>query len=304
MEEETKQEITENCCGIPARNGKKNIWKYASAVLAVLLLIVIAADKGVFAQGASRQNIAAKSVDFINKNLLTGGAVVSLIDVTEKNNLYLLKLNVDGQMFDSYVSKDGSLLFPSAIDMTKALPTQQPIKSAEVTADDDPSFGLADAPITIIVFSDYQCPYCVRAELTLKQVADTYKDEVRIVFRDFPLGFHQYAQLAAEASECADEQGKFWEYHDLLFAKQPEWSPVGIDKFKEYALDLGLDASQFNACLESGKYADEVGKDLEDGQAAGVTGTPAFFVNGAFVSGAQPFSTFQQIIEQELNKGK
>ncbi len=303
MEGETKQEATENCCGIPEKNEKKNIWKYASAVLAAILLIVVAADRGVF-ESAGGQEIATKAIDFINKNLLTGGAVASLVDVKEKNNLYLLKLNVNGQVFDSYVSKDGSLLFPSAVDMTKELPTQQPGKSVEASADDDPSLGPLSAPVTIIVFSDYQCPFCARVEPTLKQVMDTYKEEVRLVFRDFPLGFHQYAQLAAEASECADEQGKFWEYHDLLFAKQSEWSPVGINKFKEYALDLGLDASQFNACLESGKYADEVKKDLEEGQAAGVTGTPAFFVNGVLVSGAQPFSTFQQIIEQELNKGK
>ena len=116
--------------------------------------------------------------------------------------------------------------------------------------------------------------------------------------RDFPLtSIHPYAQKAAEASECADDQGKFWEYHDLVFANQ---SAIDVDSLKGYAGQLGLDTGTFDECLDEGKQSSEVEKDLEDGQASGVTGTPAFFINGQLVSGAQPFTVFQQIIDQLL----
>jgi len=118
------------------------------------------------------------------------------------------------------------------------------------------------------------------------------------VVRDFPLtSIHPYAQKAAEASECADDQGKFWEYHDLVFANQ---SAIDVDSLKGYAGQLGLDTGTFDECLDEGKQSSEVEKDLEDGQASGVTGTPAFFINGQLVSGAQPFTVFQQIIDQLL----
>jgi protein-disulfide isomerase len=118
------------------------------------------------------------------------------------------------------------------------------------------------------------------------------------VVRDFPLNsIHPFAQKAAEASECADDQGNFWEYHDLLYANQ---SAIDVDSLKGYAGQLGLDTGTFDECLDEGKQSSEVEKDLEDGQASGVTGTPAFFINGELVSGAQPFTVFQQIIDQLL----
>jgi protein-disulfide isomerase len=118
----------------------------------------------------------------------------------------------------------------------------------------------------------------------------TYGDEIRFVYRDFPLtSLHQYAEKAAEASECADDQGKFWEYHDLLFANQ---SALDVDSLKSYAAQLGLDTAKFNDCLDSGKQTSEVQKDAADAQAAGATGTPAFFVNGLLVSGALPFEDY------------
>ncbi len=168
-----------------------------------------------------------------------------------------------------------------------------------VSSDDDPSIGPDNAPITVIEFSDYQCPYCERAEPTVKQILSKYKDKVKFVYRDFPLGFHPYAQKAAEASECADEQKKFWEYHDILFKNQ---NALDIESLKKYAKELKLDESKFNKCLDSGKYASETQKDFEDGQKAGVSGTPTFFINGIKVVGAQPYNVFEQAIEQELNK--
>jgi protein-disulfide isomerase len=138
----------------------------------------------------------------------------------------------------------------------------------------------------------------------LPQIEEKYikTGKVRYVYRDFPLNFHQYAQKAAEAAECADEQRKFWEYHDILFQKQSEWVAVGESKFKEYAQQLDLDMQRFNQCLDSGKYASEVQKDYNDGLKYGVSGTPTFFINGIKIVGAQPYSVFEQIIEQELNK--
>jgi len=172
-----------------------------------------------------------------------------------------------------------------------------------VEIDDDTVKGLDSAPVTIIEFSDYQCPFCSRFySETLPKIDEKYiqTGKVKFVYRDFPLGFHEYAQKSAEASECSGEQGKFWEYHDLLFENQAEWSAQGIPKLKEYAGRLGLNRDRFDKCLDGGEMAEEVKKDLADGTRAGVEGTPAFFINGRPISGAQPFSVFEKIIEEEL----
>lgn len=179
-----------------------------------------------------------------------------------------------------------------------------PTGPVDVSADDDPALGDKNSPVTIIEFSDFQCPFCSRfREQTFDQIKTNYIDtgKVRFVYRDFPLSsIHPMAQKGAEAAECADEQGKFWEYHDLLFQKQQEWTVTGAPTLKQYAKDLGLDSSKFDDCLDSSKYQQEVSKDLNDGSAAGVQGTPAFFINGQLVSGAQPYTAFQSAIEQAL----
>jgi len=131
----------------------------------------------------------------------------------------------------------------------------------------------------------------------LTQVHETYKDQVKIVYKDFPLAIHPNAQKAAEAARCAREQGKYWEYHDVLFANV---KALEVANLKKYATDLKLDSAKFDTCLDSGKYAQAVEKDVEEGNRAGVSGTPAFFVNGRFLSGAQPFSAFQEAIEDAL----
>ncbi len=184
-------------------------------------------------------------------------------------------------------------------------PSQQEPSVITVSADDDAILGNKNAPITIVEFSDFQCPFCTKFyEQTLPLIEENYikTGKVKFVYRDFPLSFHQYAQKAAEAAECAEEQNKFWEYHNILFEKQAEWSIGGIDKLKEYTQSLGLNSNNFNGCLDSGKYANEVQKDFNDGQRYGVSGTPTFFINGIKLTGAQPFDAFKQVIEQELNK--
>jgi protein-disulfide isomerase len=171
-----------------------------------------------------------------------------------------------------------------------------------VSVDDDPSWGPEDAPVTIVEFSDFQCPYCARfVTQTYPQIKQQYEGKVRFVFRDFPLTqIHENAQNAAEAAGCANEQGKFWEYHDMLFTNQ---SALDVASLKSYASQLGLDSATFDQCLDSGKYAEEIQKDLQDGNQYGVQGTPSFFVNGLLVSGAQPFSVFQAVIDAALEGG-
>ena len=174
--------------------------------------------------------------------------------------------------------------------------------SADISSliDDDAVEGDANAPVTIIEWSDYECPFCARFySQTLGQIRSNYIEtgKVKLVYRDFPLSFHANAQKAAEAAECAGEQDKYYEMHNKLFE---EGVDGGVTSFKQYAKDIGLDTSKFNDCLDSGTMAQEIAKDFQDGQAVGITGTPGFIINGKLVSGAQPYSVFEQVIEAAL----
>jgi protein-disulfide isomerase len=169
-----------------------------------------------------------------------------------------------------------------------------------VTAD-GPTIGPADAAVTIVEFSDYQCPYCKRAEGSLKQVLAKYPTQVRLVYRHFPLDGHKDAAPAAEAAACADEQGKFWDYHNLVFESSPK---LDTKTLRELAEKSKLDLGAFDACVASGKHKAKVAGDLEAGRAAGVSGTPAFFVNGIPLSGARPLEEFSKLIDRELASPK
>ena len=160
-----------------------------------------------------------------------------------------------------------------------------------------PSRGPENAPVTIVEFSDFQCPFCTRAVGTVEQVMQAYPDKVRLVFRHFPLEMHKEAPKAAEAAMCANEQGKFWEYHDTLFQNQ---QALSVENLKTYAGNLKLDEKKFAECLDSGRMAAVVKADMEAGSKVGVTGTPAFFINGVMLSGAQPFEEFKKVIDEEL----
>ncbi|MBI2579631.1 MAG: DsbA family protein [Candidatus Aenigmarchaeota archaeon] len=174
----------------------------------------------------------------------------------------------------------------------------------DVPAGDAPVLGDSNAKVTIIEYSDYECPFCGRfytqtEGLLRSEYIDTGK--AKLVYKDFPLSsIHPTAQKAAEAARCAGEQGKYWEMHDLLFEKQDEWAPLGAAKLRDYATGLGLDAAAYNSCLDTGKYASAVQKDFNEGSSFGVSGTPSFFINGFQIVGAQPYSVFKQIIDQEL----
>ncbi len=168
-----------------------------------------------------------------------------------------------------------------------------------VSVDDDASKGPQDAPITIVEFSDFQCPYCARGEESITQVLQKYGDKVRVVYRDYPLSFHQNAEISAIGAECAEEQGKFWEMHGAMFANQQKLAAADLI---ETAAGLGLNKEEFKACLDSGRYRAEVQNDFKEGASYGVTGTPAFFINGVMLSGAQPPEAFYKIIDRELER--
>ena len=169
-------------------------------------------------------------------------------------------------------------------------------------APEDPVLGGASAPVTVVEFSDFQCPFCQQVRPTLKQVKESYGDRVRIVWKDFPLtSIHPQAFKAAEAGNCAREQGKFWEYHDRLFDNQQALQPEFL---KKYAADAGLDTTKFNACLDTAKYSDRVQAQMGVGTQLGISSTPSVFINGRMVSGAQPYETFTAIIDEELERAK
>ena len=159
--------------------------------------------------------------------------------------------------------------------------------------------GDANAKITLIEYSDFECPFCSRHAPTIDKILENYKGKVRLVFRHFPLSFHPEAQKAAEASECAGEQGKFWEMHDKIFEAN-EAKNMSVDTWKKAAKDLKLNTAKFNDCLDSGKYLSKIQNEQADGQAAGVEGTPATFVNGKLISGAVPYEQFKSVIDSIL----
>jgi protein-disulfide isomerase len=167
-------------------------------------------------------------------------------------------------------------------------------------AADGPAQGPPSAPVTIVEFSDFQCPFCRREEGTVKQLLAQYQDKVRFVYRHFPLPMHPRAQPAAEAAACADEQGHFWDYHAKLFTDPPHLEDADLQR---YATELGLDTTAFQQCVSQHKTKDLVGSDLAAGKAAGVSGTPAFFVNGLMISGARPVDAFTKVIDKELQQG-
>jgi protein-disulfide isomerase len=160
-----------------------------------------------------------------------------------------------------------------------------------------PIRGPKDAIVTIVEFSDFQCPFCSRSNVTMKQVMERYPTQVRWVFRDFPLPIHNDAEKAAVAARCAAEQGKFWEMHDVLFQNQ---SDLSVGALARYGTQIGLDASRYTSCQSVAKHMDAIQADLKAGTEFGVTGTPAFFINGRFVNGARPIDSFSEIIDEEL----
>jgi protein-disulfide isomerase len=180
-----------------------------------------------------------------------------------------------------------------------------------IGVDDDPVLGDANAKVTIIEFGDYQCPICrLFWKETLPRIRKEYIDtgKVKLVFRDFPLPGHPMAVPAAMGTECAEDQGRFWEFHDKVYreqdrrAREDEVAEFRVTDLKRWAADIKLDTAAFNECLDSGTYTQEVAADYAAATGVGLQGTPVFFINGRALFGMQPFATFQKIIEEELKR--
>ena len=198
---------------------------------------------------------------------------------------------------ESASSQEASVPVPQ--DDADTSSASQQVVRYDVPVDDDPILGAEDAPITIVEFSDYECPYCRQWHSEVySQLIETYGKQIRFVYRDFPLAsIHSNANSAAYAANCAHEQGVFWEYHDMLFGME---QGLGNGAYLDYANQLGIDQADFQECLDSGRYQAEVQADFDFAAELGVRSTPTFFINGIAVVGAQPFEIFQQVIEREL----
>jgi len=187
---------------------------------------------------------------------------------------------------------------------TNAAPTPPPatgdVSKLAPILDSAYAQGPKNAKVTLIEISDFQCPYCKRHNPTMEQVMDEYEGQVRRVWVHFPLtSIHPHAMKASEATECAGEQGKFWEMHDIIFENQ---TAMTVDNLKSYAKNIGLSSSEFDTCLDDSKYSSKVQQHMQAAQSAGITGTPGTFVNGQLIKGAYPFDTFKQAVDAELAK--
>ena len=162
---------------------------------------------------------------------------------------------------------------------------------------DDPVSGSASARIEIVEFSDFQCPFCKRVMPVLKQLTEKYPTQVKLVWKDFPLPIHPDARPAAEAAQCAREQGKFWDYHDKLFANQSEMTPANL---KQWAGQMGMDAAKFSACFDNATNRQRVQGDMDEGNRDGVSSTPTIFINGRALVGSLPIEAYEEVIQEEL----
>lgn len=226
----------------------------------------------------------------------------------EKNFLALSILTAGVMISGSFLYANGFNLKNGAANIPSSGDQPGSVK-AEVSVDDDPALGSAKSKVTIVEFSDYQCPFCrIFWRDTLSQIKKEYVDtgKARFVYRDYPLSFHPMANASAQAAQCAGDQNKYWEMHDKIFGEQDKLGQgtvtYTVQDLKKWAGQIGLNQSKFNQCLDSEKYKDEVAKDFADGSAAGVSGTPTVYVNGRQLVGAQPFTTFKAIIDEELSK--
>ena len=177
-----------------------------------------------------------------------------------------------------------------------------PVFRADVSTEGAPFKGAVAAPVTIVEFQDFHCPFCKRIQGTIGEVLARYGDKVKVVHRDFPIDqLHPQARKGHEAARCANEQGKFWAYHDKLYENAPRAMP---DHLRGYAREVGLDLAAFDQCQASGKYRVAVQKDVDEGNRLGVTATPTFFINGRQVTGAQPLEAFSLMIDEELTRAR
>jgi len=251
--------------------------------------------------------------DFINKKIVGGEIKISDKEfkkfVAEKR---IPENQINPQIKERIISylqsmKKQDLIQSHLAKLTKNTPVEvyfsKPKMMVNVEAGNAPFFGKANAPVTIVEFSDFQCPFCARGAETVNELKKKYGGKIKVAFRHFPLPMHKEARPAAEASLCVNEQGtdKFWKFHDIVFKNADKLDPANLEKF---AKDAGADTAKFKECVQAKKYADAVQKDMEYGEKIGVKSTPTFFINGQLLSGAVPIETFSEIIDEELSEKK
>jgi|TARA_Y100000310_G_scaffold68970_1_gene64278 protein-disulfide isomerase len=233
-------------------------------------------------------------IEFDQVTLWKAGTIIFAV-------LFIISIFTGGFSGSSSGSADGKVVVPPTQD-----PGQQPLIKADVSIKGEPCFGDKNAEVLVVEFTDYQCPFCQRAYQNtypeIKKLVD--KGDVRFCVKDYPLPFHEQADEASIAANCAGEQDKYEEMHDKLFETMETWSGNADIKpvFVGYAKDLGLDEDDFSKCFDDPAQRKEVEGDVSEGSGAGVSGTPSFLINGQLLVGAQPWSAFKTVIDAELSK--
>lgn len=262
-------------------------------------------------QEAKKRGVSVEAVldQEVNSKIMPVGD--DEIDVFYKLNRTRIPVDLDkvreqirGYLRNQKIEAQKVLFFKSLRSKAKVVTYLKPpsVFRVDLSVAGEPFKGSEKARVTIVKFEDFQCPFCKQVQPTFHELLSRYNDKVRLVHKDLPLeSLHPQARQAAEAARCAYEQGKFWEYHDKLYANSPKAS---ADDLKSYAKEVGLNVDSFDHCLASGKYKAVVQQDLNEGAQLGLTGTPTFFINGREISGNQPLETFEAIIDEELTRAK
>ncbi len=260
-------------------------------------------------QEAKKRGVSVETVldQEVNSKILPVGD--DEIEVFYKSNKARIPVDLDkvreqirGYLHNEKIKAQKALFFKSLRSKAKVVTYLKPppVFRAELSIAGEPFKGSEKARVTIVKFEDFQCPFCKQVQPTFNELLSRYNGKVRLVHKDLPLeSLHPQARQAAEAARCAYEQGKFWEYHDKLYANSPKGS---TDNLKSYAKEVGLNVDSFDRCLASKKYKAVVQTDLNEGAQLGLTGTPTFFINGREISGNQPLEAFEAIIDEELGE--
>lgn len=291
----------ENALGAPLRRLEEQIYalkrQALEALIAERLLAREAAERGITVRALLDAEVTAKAGPVSEQEI---DAAYQAQEAQLKGNEAGLREQIRNRLLSQRLAAARRAFLESLRARSQVVIHLKapPVFRVDVNVDGAPVKGPATAPVTLVEFSDFHCPFCKRVQPTLEKLLARYGERVQLVYRDFPIDqLHPQARKAHEAARCAHDQGKFWAYHDRLFANAPKASPEDL---RAYAREVGLDMTVFERCLTSGTHQAAVQRDEDEGIRAGVTGTPAFFINGRLLSGAQPLESFVRLIEEEL----
>jgi protein-disulfide isomerase len=268
-------------------------------------------DERLVSEEAKRRGVSVSKLleqEVIDKILPVADDEISALYAANRGRIPVeldkVREQIRGVLYDQRRKAQNTLFIESLRAKAKIVTylTPPPTFRADVSVNGAPFKGAEKAVVTIVKFEDFQCPFCKQAQPALGQIFSRYNGKIRLVHKDLPLdSIHPDARRSAEAARCAGDQGKFWEYHDVLYANSPR---ANFDELKTYAKSIGLDLTSFDQCFSRRKHKTAVEKDSEEGSRLGLTGTPAFFINGRELSGAQPVEAFAQIIDEELARSE